>query len=438
MRQPPLRIALVSEHASPLAVLGGADAGGQNVHVAELARQLARQGAEVVVHTRRDDPFLPRRAPLAPGVVVDHVDAGPPVPLPKDELLPWMGEFADDLVRAWRARPPHVVHAHFWMSGLAARQAAREVGAPVALTYHALGAVKRRHQGAGDTSPPCRVAEEAELARTVDLVIATTRDELDELCRIGAVPRRAVVVPCGVDLRRFRPRQADPHRHGGAPRGDARGPVPPRRPGLARVVTVGRLVERKGVADLVRAVAQLPGVELLVAGGPPAGLLDGDREATRLLELGAALGMADRLQLLGAVPPATVPALLRSADVACNYPWYEPFGIAALEAMACGVPVVAAAVGGLAETVLDGVTGRLVPPRRPDLLADALRRLLADAPTRRAMGGAGARRAEAYGWAAVAACTFEHLAELVGHPPVAVDRGRCAEAGPSTVSEARP
>jgi D-inositol-3-phosphate glycosyltransferase len=251
VRQPPLRIALVSEHASPLAVLGGADAGGQNVHVAELARHLARKGAEVVVHTRRDDPSLPRRAPLAPGVVVDHVDAGPPVPLPKDELVGWMGDFADDLVRSWRARPPHVVHAHFWMSGLAARRAGRELGIPVALTYHALGAVKRRHQGEADTSPPGREAAEAELARAVDLVIATSHDELAELARAGATPRRAVVVPCGVDLRRFHPcHPGGARHHDGAgrgpsgPGGGSAGPqlVPPRRPGLARIVTVGRLV----------------------------------------------------------------------------------------------------------------------------------------------------------------------------------------------------
>src|SRR5690606_6218834 len=141
-------------------------------------------------------------------------------------------------VRRWAPRPPDVVHAHFWMSGLAARRAAAETGVPVALTYHALGVVKRRHQGAADSSPACRVACETELARTVDLVIATSRDEVDELTAAGGPPRRAVVVPCGVDLARFRPRPGA----GAETPGGGAGPAPPRRPGRARVVSVGRLV----------------------------------------------------------------------------------------------------------------------------------------------------------------------------------------------------
>src|SRR5687767_12714585 len=125
---------MVSEHASPLAVLGGVDAGGQNVHVAALASALARLGDEVLVHTRRDDPALPRRVALAPGVDVDHVDAGPPTEVPKDQLLPYMEAFAEDLREQWLAEPPDVVHAHFWMSALAALDAARGLGIPVVHT----------------------------------------------------------------------------------------------------------------------------------------------------------------------------------------------------------------------------------------------------------------------------------------------------------------
>src|SRR5690242_7740256 len=156
-----MKIAMVSEHASPLAVLGGVDAGGQNVHVAELASALARQGDDVVVHTRRDFAELPRRVTLCPGVEVDHVDAGPPTEVPKDELLAHMPAFADELREQWAADPPDVVHSHFWMSGLAALDAARDLGIPVVHTFHALGIVKRRHQGAADTSPPTRVKLEA-------------------------------------------------------------------------------------------------------------------------------------------------------------------------------------------------------------------------------------------------------------------------------------
>ena len=155
-----MRIAMVSEHASPLAVLGGVDAGGQNVHVAALATALGALGDEIVVHTRRDDPSLPRRVALASGVEVDHVDAGPPCEVPKDELLPYMGDFAEDLHAQWSSERPDVVHAHFWMSGLAALRAARRLGIPVVHTFHALGIVKRRHQGAKDTCPPSRLATE--------------------------------------------------------------------------------------------------------------------------------------------------------------------------------------------------------------------------------------------------------------------------------------
>src|SRR5438046_370223 len=261
-----MRIAMVSEHASPLAVLGGVDAGGQNVHVAALAAALARLGAEVAVHTRRDDPGQPRRVPFAPGVVVEHVDAGPPREVPKDELLPYMDAFADELRRAWREEPPDVVHGHFWMSGRAALAAARPLGIPVVQTFHALGTVKRRHQGVKDTSPPTRLREEATLAREADRIVATCSDEVFELVRIGADLRRVAVVPCGVDLGMFQPD----------------GPAVPRPSGAARLLVVSRLVERKGIGDAVAAMARLPGVELVVAGGPPASELARDPEARRL------------------------------------------------------------------------------------------------------------------------------------------------------------
>jgi hypothetical protein len=151
---------MVSEHASPLAVLGGVDAGGQNVHVAALARTLANQGHLVTVYTRRDDPALPAEVPLAPGVTVRHVDAGPAARIAKDELLPEVPALAVGLADAWRRDRPDVVHSHFWMSGLAATAAVRALPGPqlpVVHTYHALGVVKRRQQGPADTSPPSRV-----------------------------------------------------------------------------------------------------------------------------------------------------------------------------------------------------------------------------------------------------------------------------------------
>jgi D-inositol-3-phosphate glycosyltransferase len=392
---------MVSEHASPLAALGGADAGGQTDHVAALSAALARRGAEVVVHTRRDDPALPARVAVAPGVTVEHVDAGPPGPIPKDELLPHMDELAARLRQSWRADPPDVVHAHFWMSGLAALTAGRPLGLPVVQTFHALGVVKRRHQGAKDTSPPSRLRDERSLAREADRIVATCSDEVFELVRMGADLRRITVVPCGVDLGLFRPD----------------GPAEPRDPGRSRLLVVSRLVERKGIGNVITALAELPETELVVAGGPPARRLAEDPEARRLAALAERLGMAGRVRFRGQVDPGDLPALYRSADLVVCVPWYEPFGIVPLEAMACGVPVVASAVGGLVDSVVDGVAGVHVPPRRPDLLARVVAGLLADPARRAALGAAGARRAHRrYGWDRIARGTLEVYAGLTATP----------------------
>jgi D-inositol-3-phosphate glycosyltransferase len=393
-----MRIAMVSEHASPLATLGGVDAGGQNVHVAALACALGRVGGEVVVHTRRDAAGLPRRVALAPSVEVDHVDAGPPAEVPKDELLPYMAAFAGDLREQWATEPPDVVHAHFWMSGLAALAAAADLGIPVVHTFHALGAVKRRHQGAGDTSPRQRIRLERRIAAQVDRIVATCSDEAFELRRMGAAQRRVNVIPCGVDLEHFTPV----------------GPAEPRDGGIPRIVAACRLVERKGIADALRALVGVPGAELHVAGGPPADALGADPEALRLRALAAELGVGDRFVLRGRVERGAMAPLLRSADVVVCAPWYEPFGIVPLEAMACGVPVVATAVGGQIDSVVHEMTGVHVPPRDAAALGGALSALIADPGRRAALGRAGRRRARRlYGWAAIAAATEGVYEELV-------------------------
>jgi glycosyltransferase involved in cell wall biosynthesis len=396
---------MVSEHASPLAVLGGADAGGQNVHVAALSAALARLGAEVVVHTRRDHPDLAPRVEAAPGVTVDHVDAGPAEPIPKDDLLPHMDEFAYRLWRSFQADPPDIVHGHFWMSGRAALAAARPLGIPVVQTFHALGVVKRRHQGTRDTSPPTRLREEATVAKEADLIIATCSDEVFELVRMGVNLRGITVVPCGVDLDLFRPN----------------GPVAPRPPVGFRLLVVSRLVERKGIGNVITAMTSLPDAELVVAGGPPAAELAGDPQARRLAALAERLGVAGRVRFVGRVGRSDLPALYRSADLVVNVPWYEPFGIVPLEAMACGVPVVASAVGGLVDSVVDDVTGVHVPPRRPGLVASAIAELMDDPERRAALGAAGARRARRrYGWDRIARSTLEVYARLAADQFAAV------------------
>ncbi|MET9375658.1 glycosyltransferase [Streptomyces sp. NPDC003035] len=401
----PLDIALVSEHASPLAALGGVDAGGQNVHVAQLAGALADRGHQVTVYTRRDAAELPVRRPLRPGVEVHHVPAGPPRQVPKDELLPYMSEFARYLAGRWRTGAPDVVHSHFWMSGLASLWSTYELRLPLLHTYHALGTVKRRHQGRADTSPAARIACETEVGRGCDRVIATCRDEVDELAAMG-IPREKVdVVPCGVDPEVFRPD----------------GPVADRGAYPYRLLQLGRLVPRKGAAVAIAALARLPRTELVVVGGPPAGGLDTDPEVRRLRRLAAEAGVADRVRLLGGVPTAEVPALMRGADVVLCPADYEPFGIVPLEAMACGRPVVASAVGGQLDTVADGVNGRLVEPRDPEALATAVAGLLADPALRRAYGNAGRRRVlDRFSWARVAAATeASYRTALASRAPVA-------------------
>ncbi|MEU2349015.1 glycosyltransferase [Modestobacter sp. NPDC049651] len=384
-----MKIDLVSEHASPLAAIGGVDAGGQNVHVAALAAGLAKRGHDVTVHTRRDDADLPARVETADGYTVAHVDAGPPRAVPKDDLLQHMGTFADVLRAQWAADAPDVVHAHFWMSGLASVQAASRLGIPVLQTFHALGSVKRRHQGDADTSPEQRIDLERGLLQDVTHVVATCTDEVFELRRLGVATEKVSIVPCGVDTSVFTPR----------------GPVAPKND-RKRLLVLGRLVERKGQEDAVRALVEVPDAELVVVGGPPVPELGTDPEVQRLRAVAERLGVADRLVFTGSVSRADVPSWVRSADVVLAVPWYEPFGITPLEAMACGRPVVATAVGGLVDSVVDGVTGDLVPPRDPHRLGEVLAALLADDDRRTAYGAAGVKRARSrYRWSRVVADT---------------------------------
>ncbi|GAA4226196.1 glycosyltransferase family 1 protein [Actinomadura meridiana] len=378
-----MKIAMISEDTGPL--------------VAGLSAALGRQGHYVTVYTRRDSPAQRERVRLAPGVTVEHVPAGPPERIPRQELLPWTHDFGRQLERRWAADPPDVAHAHFWMSGLAAIQAAQAAGArrvPVVQTFHDLGVVSRRHQ-VGNTGPASRVRLERAIGHAVDAVIATCSEEVAELAAMGVAHDRVRVVPCGVDLDLFAP---------GGPPEDGR-----------RLVVLSRLVERKGVDTAIRALAKVPDAELAIAGGPR-GDLDADPNVRALREVARNAGVAARVTFLGRLDRDEVPPLLRSAGLVVTLPWYEPFGMVPLEAMACGVPVVASAVGGHLDTVVHGVTGLHVPPLDPDSAAAAIRALLDDPARRAAMGTAGADRArDHYSWTRVAtdvAAVYRHAAAL--------------------------
>jgi D-inositol-3-phosphate glycosyltransferase len=398
-----LRVAMISEHASPLAMLGGVDAGGQNTHVAELAMALAARGHEVRVYTRRDDPTLSDEVPLADGVVVEHVPAGPAEPVPKDDLLPFMGEFGRWLSARWSSGDftPDVVHAHFWMSGLAALTATATSRIPVVVTFHALGSVKRRFQGDRDTSPQTRLGLERELGHLANRVVAQCAEEVEELSRMGVSRGSIDLVPSGVNTDRFTPT---------GPRAE--------RSGRPRILSVGRMVERKGFADLIQALRLVPDAELVLIGGPPPAEVERDPVGSGLLRLAERRGVADRVRMVGPVPREDMPAWYRSADVVACAPWYEPFGLTPLEAMACGVPVVAYAVGGLAESVIDGVTGVLVPARDVRHLAAALRSVLSDEVRRMSYASAAVDRVSSrYTWERTAA-DIERVYASVSREPV--------------------
>ena len=383
----PLRIALISEHASPLALAGGVDAGGQNVYVAHVARALASAGHRVDVLTRRDDPALPAAVDMRRGVRVLHMDAGPPEFVPKETLMSHMPAFAEAARRLFtRSQPYDVLHANFFMSGWVGLALKQRFGVPLVTTFHALGLVRREHQGDADHFPPERITIERALVRDSDRLIAECpQDEADLLRLYEASPSRITSVPGGVDTEAFRPGDKQQARQ---------------RLGLDAnefiVLQLGRLVPRKGIDNVVRAMALLPATlpaRLVVVGG---GSTRPDEKLTpeigRLLRLAAELGVAERVQFMGRRERFELRDWYVAADVFVTTPWYEPFGITPLEAMACGTPVVGSNVGGVQYTVVDGVTGFLVPPRDPARLAEKLIRLHANRALSSALGRAGVHR----------------------------------------------
>ena len=398
-----MRLAMISEHASPLASLGGEDSGGQNVYVAELARRLGEMGHQVDVFTRRDSELLPAIVPFAEGVRVVNLPAGPARSVPKDDLFPLMAPMRDAFYRFAReeAAAYDLVHANFWMSGWVACEAKRDLGLPFAQTFHALGEIKRREQGANDTSPPQRRAVESRILEEVDRVLATCPAEVEELTTLyDADPSRLTVMPCGVDEQTFRP----------VDRGAAREMLG--LPDKPTVAYVGRLVARKGVDALLRAFALLPrnlDARLVIVGGEPGG----SPEAARLAALADDLGVQERVCFAGSRPQEDLRHYYGSADVAVSVPHYEPFGMTPLEAMACATPVIGSRVGGIQTSVADGETGYLVPPKDPQALAERILRLLSNPALRDLMGRDARRRIEEhYTWERVATLAADAFSEV--------------------------
>jgi glycosyltransferase involved in cell wall biosynthesis len=372
-----MRIALVAENTSPLTDPAAA----QTARVTSLALALARLGHRVTIYARRDARALPGSAILAPGVAVEHVTAGPPTPLDTDEVTAHLPEFGHDLAQRWRRNPPDVAHAHFWTSGLAALAGARDLGVPVAQTFGSLGAAEQRHH-TPERPLTARIRLEACIARSADVVLASSAEELADLARLG-VPRGKVrVVPCGVDAQRFSPE----------------GPAA-RRNGRPRLLYAEELTAARGLGVAMRALAQIPDAELVITGGPDRAELGRHQGCRDLQRFARALEVHDRLVFTGRITPDEWPALLRSADLVVSTAPYEPVGVVAIEAMACGTPVVTAAVGAERDAVIDMTTGLFVPQRQPARLALGIRRLLANSLQLEAYGIAAADRARSrYSW----------------------------------------
>jgi glycosyltransferase involved in cell wall biosynthesis len=395
------RIALVSDHASPLASPGSIDCGGQNVYVAHLARELALAGHLVDIFTRRDAIGQKQLVHWIDNIRVVHVPAGPAHYVPKEHMLPFIQTFARFVTRFARRQPAlyDIVHANFFMSGMVAHHLKQVLGIPFVITFHALGHVRRLAQGAADGFPPARVRIESMLMRQADRIIAECaqdRHDMEEL--YGAQPDRITVAPCGFDPEELWPVARDEARI---------------RLGLPQdkflVLQLGRMVPRKGVDTVIQGVAMLRArdkvdAELLVVGG------DIDRahgrdvlEMARLRTLAAQLGIGEHVRFTGQQPRSELRYYYSAADAFVTTPWYEPFGITPVEAMACARPVVGSEVGGIKSTVLNGVTGFLIPSRDPQAVAERLAVLQQNPQLARDMGEQGLRRAyQHYTWRIVA------------------------------------
>lgn len=367
------RIALISEHASPLAILGGVDGGGQNVYVGEIAKNLATLGYEVDVFTRRDSPVLPEQAEWVSGVRIIHVPVGPAEYVRKEDLLPLMADFTRYIVQFCdrEACSYDLIHANFWMSGLVAAEIKQALGIPFVVTFHALGRVRRFHQGQADQFPDQRFAIEDRIVAEADHIIAECPQEEEDLIRFyNADSNRITIVPGGFDPGQF-------WSIGKALARVALGISPQENV----ILQLGRMVPRKGVDAVIRAFAQLQHhhnipARLLVVGG------ESDNpdpvacpEISRLQAIAQEEGVAERVTFVGRRGRESLKWYYSAADVFVTTPWYEPFGITPVESMACGTPVIGSNVGGIKFTVQHEKTGYLVPPNEPKAIATHLAHL---------------------------------------------------------------
>jgi D-inositol-3-phosphate glycosyltransferase len=393
------KIAFISEHASPLATLGGVDTGGQNVYVAQVAKHLAKLGYEVDVFTRREDAGVAQVVNWLPRVRVIHMDAGPATVIAKEEILPYMPQFTQSMLQFIQDNELDYAlsHANFFMSAMVAADLKRETGLPFAVTFHALGHVRRIHQGDSDKFPAERLQIEESMVQQADYIVAECPQDRDDLINHYHAPSyKIVTIPCGFSSQEFHPIDKCAAR-------DMLGLPQDKR----IILQLGRMVPRKGVDNVIRALSKLKtpqDVCLVIVGGdcdePDPVLCP---EIGRLQQIAEELGVTTAIKFAGRKSREQLKYYYSAADIFISTPWYEPFGITPLEAMACGTPVIGANVGGIKYSVVDGVTGALVPPEDPAALAGKIEELTASQELLTQMSRNALKRVNTYfTWATVA------------------------------------
>jgi len=390
-----------------MAALGGKETGGMNVYVRELSRELGAQSLSVDIYTRSQDPARKRVRELWPNVRVIHLPAGPEKPYSKHLVFEHLPQFVSGLREsAARERISYdLLHSHYWLSGWVARELARSERLPSVHMFHTLGLMKDSvARSAAEKETSIRIQVEHELVRDMDRIVAATQLDKSQMLELyGADPAKIEVIPLGVDLAMFRP----------IPRREAMSAIgldlcKPRR----LILFVGRMDPLKGLDTLLRAICKLTDLApeltkdlcLAVIGGDldENGTGQNAEELECLERLKKEVGVADLVAYLGSRAQDTLPYYYSAADVCVVPSHYESFGLVALEAMACGTPVIASRVGGLQTTVEDGVTGLLVPAGDADALADKLRLILQDGGLRQRLGANARKKAQSYTWRSVA------------------------------------
>jgi len=404
-----MKIALVAQNATPLHPRTGSGPDRDDIGLSELTRKLAGQGHQVTVYAQKNLADVPDQAELHDGVRVEHISAGP---LPETatepgdaDLLQRVPAFSGPLRSLWESDRPDVVHALAWTSGLAALAAARDLGIPVVQEFSSLSVAERRaaagQSGAlkADGASAARIRLEPAIGRSATAVVATNSAEVSDLADLGVHRSSIRVVPWGVDTDLFTPE----------------GPAA-KRNGRPRLLTRADLTQRKSLETLFRALTKVPGAELLVVGGPAEADLPTDDNYVKLAKFAATLGITDRVIFTGAVEYASMPPLLRSADLVISTCQYEPSGTTSLQAMACGTPVIAPPVGGHVDAVVDGTTGIIIPPDRPALLAQRIRQLFAHPMLIEAYGVAAVDRVRSrYSWDRIAGETLAVYDRVTAH-----------------------